>query len=266
MSEGWLCSPASMISIMNGVHCQTSTVTTTPAGGPDERHRVNPKNSSTLFSSPNSDENICCFQISAATTGISRNGVISSVRTRPWPRNLRSSRIANGSAEEEREQDREDGHLDARVDRVAEERVAQQRPVVLEPDELRRLGNQRLRLVLEIGEAVIDAHQERQLRDQDQEDQGRKQRQPPTPRGGERVSDLPLAGGVDGLSRLTTDLLDRLRGDLLALARARCRALRRAGDHAREELGALGADVLELRYADVLHRRAGPVAWSCRGC
>ena len=44
---------------------------------------------------PNSDENICCFQISAATTGISRNGVISSVRMSPCPKNLRSSSIAN---------------------------------------------------------------------------------------------------------------------------------------------------------------------------
>ena len=25
-SDGWLCRPASMISIMNGVHCQTSTI------------------------------------------------------------------------------------------------------------------------------------------------------------------------------------------------------------------------------------------------
>ena len=44
---------------------------------------------------PKSDENICCFQISAATTGIRRNGVISSVRTIPCPKNFRSSRIAN---------------------------------------------------------------------------------------------------------------------------------------------------------------------------
>src|SRR4029077_13580628 len=89
-------------------------------------------------------------------------------------------------------------HLHARPHRVAEERITQQRPVILEPDKPRRLGNQRLCLVLQVGEAVIDAHQERQLRSQDQEDQGRKQRQPPTPRGRERISVLPLACGVGG--------------------------------------------------------------------
>src|SRR5438132_541448 len=32
MSEGWLCRPASMINIMNGVHCQTRTVTIDASG------------------------------------------------------------------------------------------------------------------------------------------------------------------------------------------------------------------------------------------
>src|SRR5436190_1251310 len=39
---------------------------------------LRPRNWSTLFRIPKSDENICCFQISAATTGMRRNGVISS--------------------------------------------------------------------------------------------------------------------------------------------------------------------------------------------
>ena len=84
MSEGWLCSPASMINIMNGVHCQTSTVTIEPSGWSEmNATEFRPTKVNTLLRIPNSDENICCFQISAATTGISRNGVISSVRTSP---------------------------------------------------------------------------------------------------------------------------------------------------------------------------------------
>jgi hypothetical protein len=55
---------------------------------------LNPRKLSTLSRIPKSDENICCFQISAATTGIKRNGVISSVRTIPCPMNFRSRRIA----------------------------------------------------------------------------------------------------------------------------------------------------------------------------
>ena len=56
---------------------------------------LRPRKFSTLSRIPNSDENICCFQIRAATTGISRNGVISSVRIRPCPKKRRSSKIAN---------------------------------------------------------------------------------------------------------------------------------------------------------------------------
>ena len=44
---------------------------------------LRPRKIRTLFKIPNSDENICCFQISAATTGMSRNGVISNVRMSP---------------------------------------------------------------------------------------------------------------------------------------------------------------------------------------
>ena len=220
---------------------------------------LRPRNSSTLFRIPKSDENICCFQISAATTGISRNGVISSVRTSPCPKNLRSSRTANSVPKNERQNDGEHGHLDARPHRLAEERVVEDRPVVVDPDELRRLGNQRLRLVLEVGEAVVDADQERQLRDQDREEQRREQRQPPTPR--RRRTDLATLAfarlacrsrGVGGCH--VPAYLIALRRDALALAE-RVGVLRRSGDHAREELGAPVADVLELRDADVLHAR-----------
>ena len=96
MSLGWLCSPASTINIMNGVHCQTSTVTIEPRGWSEMKAtEFKPRKLSTLFSTPKSDENICCFQIRAATTGISRKGVMSSVRINPRPKNLRSSRTAN---------------------------------------------------------------------------------------------------------------------------------------------------------------------------
>ena len=69
---------------MNGVHCQTSTVTIEPSGWSEmNATEFRPTKVNTLLRIPNNDENICCFQISAATTGLSRNGVISSVRTSP---------------------------------------------------------------------------------------------------------------------------------------------------------------------------------------
>ena len=180
--------------------------------------------------------------------------MISSVRTRPCPRNFRSSRTANSVPKNERQDDGEDGHLHARPHRLAEERVVEDRPVVVDPDELRRLGDQRLRPVLQVREAVVDADQERQLRDHDREEQRREQREPPTPRRGERISDLPFALSAWRRRLVTTGLLDRVRRDLLALAE-RVGVLRRSGDHAREQLGAPVADILELRDADVLHAR-----------
>ena len=46
---------------------------------------------------PNIGSSIVVFHISAAATGVTRNGVISSVRTTPRPRNFRSSSSASSS-------------------------------------------------------------------------------------------------------------------------------------------------------------------------
>jgi hypothetical protein len=75
--------------------------------------------------------------------------------------------------EDERQDDREHGHLHARPHCLAEERVVEDLLVVVEADVLRRLRDQRLRLVFEVGEAVVDADQERQLRDRDRDDERR---------------------------------------------------------------------------------------------
>ena len=49
------------------------------------------------FTMPNVGSSIMVFHSSAAATGMTRNGVISSVRTTPRPRNLRSSSSASST-------------------------------------------------------------------------------------------------------------------------------------------------------------------------
>lgn len=73
-----------MISIMNGVHCQTSTIAIDNVGYRDT-HSTDEKPSCSIsqLRVPYSPWKIWFFQISPTTTGISRNGVMISVRTTP---------------------------------------------------------------------------------------------------------------------------------------------------------------------------------------
>jgi len=102
MSRGWLCNPASRISIMNGVHCQISATSTetrgavlmmSGCGALAEPNRPHTELSVPLMS-PYSGLNRACFHSSAAATGTMRNGVIIMVRTAPRPTNFRSSSSA----------------------------------------------------------------------------------------------------------------------------------------------------------------------------
>jgi hypothetical protein len=87
------------------------------------------------------------------------------------------------------------GHRDGDECGFAEELVVlgEHSPEVLEPDELAGLG----RVDLPAGEAVPDAHDERNLGDQDREDQGRQQRQAPTPWLVKCGFLLPISHGAD---------------------------------------------------------------------
>ena len=168
--------------------------------------------------------------------------------------------------EHERAEDGEHRQLDAHHDGVAEELVAEQLAVVVQPDEVPRPG----RHDPPVREAVIDAHHERDLREQDHDDQRRQQRQPPTPRLAQWMTTglrRDRGGGpwpnrwcswrqrCLGLRSLPADL----RCDVLAVAQ-RGVDRRPSGDHRRELLGALVADVLELRHRRRTGPRAGPGA------
>ena len=153
-----------MISIMNGVHCQISVMMIDKVGCSETNSTgVPPSFSITQLMTPYRPWNIWFFQIRPMTTGTSRNGVISIVRTIPRPKNLRSSSSANAVPSTSAAMHREHRELDARHDRVAEEVVANQLSVVVEPDELARAG----RHDRPVREAVIDAQRERDLRQQD---------------------------------------------------------------------------------------------------
>ena len=103
----------------------------------DELHATRSRgSSSSQLRTPKSPLNIWFFQISPATTGMIRNGVISNVRTNPCPKNVPVEQKREQRAEHEREEDGEDGHHHARPHRLPEERVADERPVVVDTDEL----------------------------------------------------------------------------------------------------------------------------------
>src|SRR5207253_8743697 len=124
------------------------------------------------------------------------------------PEELAEEQDREQRADDQRQDDREYGHLHARPHRLSEERIAEAAPVVLEADELRRLRYQRLRLVFEVGEAVVDADEKRQLRDRKEVEQCRQQGEPPAPRGGEWITDFPPCergvGGSGGQGRRIT--------------------------------------------------------------
>lgn len=90
---------------MNGVHCQTRAVATAASGMSEIQSGCpglstpnSPANHAQApFSRPYSGLYSTCFHISAAETGTSRKGVISSVRTKPRPMNSRSRRRARRS-------------------------------------------------------------------------------------------------------------------------------------------------------------------------
>ena len=98
MSLGWLCGPARTSSIMNSVHCQIISIMTEPSGKlPIQSNLPMPNGRKMKFTMPNVGSSITVFHSSAAATGMIRNGVISSVRTTPRPRNLRSSSSASST-------------------------------------------------------------------------------------------------------------------------------------------------------------------------
>ena len=77
---------------MNGVHCQTRFVMTAASGNRDTQSiSPTPNGLSAKLIRPKTGSNIVVFQISAPATGVTRNGVISSVRMRLRPMNFRSS-------------------------------------------------------------------------------------------------------------------------------------------------------------------------------
>jgi hypothetical protein len=81
---------------MNGVHCQMRTTITIVSGNwPIQSTGPIPTRDSTQFRIPLTGSRIVVFQISAAATGVTRNGVINSVRMTPRPRNARSSSNAS---------------------------------------------------------------------------------------------------------------------------------------------------------------------------
>ena len=77
---------------MNGVYCQVSTMITVSAGK-SVFHCTGstPSAERPQLTMPTLASSMDHFQISAAAAGIMRNGVITRVRARPWPKNLRLS-------------------------------------------------------------------------------------------------------------------------------------------------------------------------------
>ena len=85
------CSPARISSIMNGVHCHTRLAITDARGNRlTQSTWCTPNGDSTKLTIPNNGSSIEVFHTSAAATGVTRNGVISSVRAIPRPRKARS--------------------------------------------------------------------------------------------------------------------------------------------------------------------------------
>src|SRR3954454_2946830 len=83
---------------MNGDQCQVSTTMIVGSGNLlTQSTSPTPSGPSTQFTIPNTGFSIVVFQSSAAAAGITRNGAISSVRTTPRPRNLRSTSSAQAS-------------------------------------------------------------------------------------------------------------------------------------------------------------------------
>ncbi len=143
----------------------------------DPVHRPMPTSDSTQFRMPFVGSRIVVFQISAAATGVTRNGVISSVRTTPRPRNARSSSNASNrprNAEINTTTDDQDDGVEAHPPELA---VLRDRDVVLQSDELAGAGTNQIPRQ----RRVVQREQERDLRDDDHEDQRRQQRSPPAP-------------------------------------------------------------------------------------
>jgi len=83
---------------MNGVHSQIMTRITEPSAWVDSQATwCTPNGCSSQFTSPNCGSSIGPAHTSAAATGMTRNGVMISVRTMLRPRNLRSSSTANST-------------------------------------------------------------------------------------------------------------------------------------------------------------------------
>jgi hypothetical protein len=99
------CSPASRMSIMNGVHCQTRDTITAIKGAWESRSGwggVSLPNSDQIqvrvpLISPYVGFSRACFQMRAAATGTTRNGAMSRVRASPRPMNFLSSSRASPS-------------------------------------------------------------------------------------------------------------------------------------------------------------------------
>ena len=185
-----------MISIMNGVHCQTRTVTIDASGWSEmNATESKPRKTSTLVEDPEQRREHLLLPDQGCDDRHEQERCDQERADQPLPEELPVEQQREQRPEHERQHDRENGHLHARPHRLPEERVAEDRAVVVDPDELRRLRDQRLRLVFEVREAVVDADEERQLREQDREHERRQQRSPPTPRRSERISDAALRQG-----------------------------------------------------------------------
>src|ERR1022692_3575843 len=190
MSLGWLCSPASTSSIMNGVHCQIISIITDSIGKRLSQSKWPiPNGRSTKLTTPKVESSMVVFHNRAAATGMIRNGVISKVRTMPRPRNFRSRTRASATeefpvqdkgerdADDHRNDDRPAGH-DHRVDRgLAELAVLEHVEVVGQADEvLGARADQTPGL-----QRVVERHEEGQLGHDDREHQGRQQGCAPDP-------------------------------------------------------------------------------------
>ena len=83
---------------MNGVHCQIISIITEPSGKlPIQLKWPMPNGRSRKLTMPNVGSSMIVFHTSAPATGMTRNGVISRVRTMPRPRNFRSSSRASAT-------------------------------------------------------------------------------------------------------------------------------------------------------------------------
>ena len=129
------------------------------------------------------------FHISAPATGVTKNGVISRVRTTPRPRNTRSSSSASSRPrmlEISTVTTMSNTELNATCQNCL---VLHHVDVVLQPDELPRARAHQVPRQ----RRVVQREQERDLRDDDHEDQRRQQRPAPAP---------PFRPGHAGILRL----------------------------------------------------------------